>query len=80
MTPRSADLPTTARQLIPGAYERNTLTHRQPGSMGGAGFGSTGIPPGPSPMDSATTAERHKEGGRTSPRGWRTHKGVADGR
>ena len=25
----------TARQLIPGAYERNTQTHRQPGSMGG---------------------------------------------
>jgi hypothetical protein len=54
----------TPRQLIPGAYERNTLTHRQPGSMGGPAFGSTGIPAGPSSMDRATTMEREKEGGR----------------
>jgi hypothetical protein len=57
------DLATTARQLIPGAYERNTLTRRQSGSMGGPAFGSTGIPAGPSSLDNATAAERHKEGG-----------------
>jgi len=54
----------TPRQLIPGAYERNTLTHRQPGAMGGPAFGSTGIPAGPSSMDRETTMEHQKEGGR----------------
>lgn len=53
----------TARELIPGAYERNTLTRRQPGSMGGPGFGSADPPVGPIPMDAATIAERQKEGG-----------------
>ena len=56
----------TARQLIPGAYDRNTLTHRQSGAMGGPAFGSAGIPAGPSSMDAATTRERGKEGGRLS--------------
>ena len=54
----------TARQLIPGAYERNTLTYRQPGFMGGPAFGSVGIPAGPSSMDEETTRQRGKEGGR----------------
>ena len=54
----------TARQLIPGAYERNTLTFRQPGAMGGAASGAPAIPGGPSLMDEATTRERGKEGGR----------------
>lgn len=49
--------------LIPGAYERNTLTHRQSGSMGGAAFGSPDLPIGPSSMDAVTIAEREKEGG-----------------
>ena len=53
----------TARELIPGAYERNTLTRRQPGSMGGPAFGSADAPVGPIPMDAATIAEREKEGG-----------------
>jgi hypothetical protein len=55
----------TARQLIPGAYERNTATHRQPGSMGQA-FGATEIPAGPSSMDTETTRQHGKEGGRLS--------------
>ncbi|MBI2828482.1 MAG: hypothetical protein HYX77_04325 [Acidobacteria bacterium] len=54
---------TTARELIPGAYERSTLTHRQPGSMGGPAFGSADAPIGPGSMDAATIAERQKEGG-----------------
>jgi hypothetical protein len=52
-----------ARRPIPGAYERNTLTYRQPGSMGGALFGSDDVPAGPSTMTPTTIAEREKEGG-----------------
>jgi hypothetical protein len=49
--------------LIPGAYERNTLTHREPGSIGGPAYGSTDVPIGPSSMAPETVAERKKEGG-----------------
>ena len=52
-----------AQALIPGAYERNTLTYRQPGSMGGPASGSAPASTGPSSMDAATIAEREKEGG-----------------
>ena len=52
---------TRAARLIPGAYERNTLTYRQPGSMGGDP--SIAVPIGPSSMDAATIAEREREGG-----------------
>jgi hypothetical protein len=59
----SADPPKDAAQLlIPGAYDRTTLTHRQPGSMSGGAFGSN-TPNGPSSMDAATIAERELEGG-----------------
>ena len=51
-----------ARRLIPGASDRTTLTHRQPGSMGGGAFGSD-MPSGPSSMDAATIAEHELEGG-----------------
>ena len=47
--------------LIPGAYERNTLTHRQPGSMGADT--SVAVPIGSGSMDAATIAEREREGG-----------------
>ena len=46
---------------IPGAYERNTLTYRQPGSMGADT--SVAVPVGSSSMDAATIAEREREGG-----------------
>ena len=49
--------------MIPGAYEPNTVTHRQPGAMGGPPFGSSDMPVGPSTMPPATIAERQKEGG-----------------
>ena len=52
-----------AQALIPGAYERNTLTHRQMGSMGGPAFGSSDIPIGPSSLSAATVADREMEGG-----------------
>lgn len=52
----------TSNGLIPGAYERNRLTHRQNGSMGPASA-SADSPHGSSSMDAATIAERQKEGG-----------------
>jgi hypothetical protein len=52
-----------AQRLIPGAYDRSTLTYRQPGSMGGGAFGSGDIPHGVSSMDAATIFERDLEGG-----------------
>ena len=55
-----------AQRLIPGAYDRTTLTHRQPGSMGGPAFGSSDIAAGPSSMDAATIVERELEGGGVS--------------
>ena len=49
--------------MIPGERERNTLTHRQPGSMGGAEFGwDSGQPPSVL-MDDVTIAEHQREGG-----------------
>jgi len=53
-----------ARQaLIPGAYERNTLTYRQAGSMSGPAYGASDLPNGPSLLDAATIAAREMEGG-----------------
>jgi hypothetical protein len=49
--------------IIPGAYERNTLMHRQPGSIGGSPYGSDDVPIGPSLMAPATIADRQMEGG-----------------
>jgi len=59
----SIDLQDTghAVPLIPGAYERNTLPYRQPGSMGADT--SAAVPIGSSSMDAATIAEREREGG-----------------
>ena len=52
-----------ARRIIPGAYDRTTLTHRQPGSMGGGAFGSGQSPNDPGAIDAALVAERELEGG-----------------
>ena len=57
-----ADEPLTP-VLIPGAYERNTLTHRQAGAMSGPAYGSSDQPHGASLLDAATTAAREMEGG-----------------
>jgi hypothetical protein len=46
--------------LIPGAYERNTLTYREPDSMRADVYAS--VPVGSS-MDAATIAAREREGG-----------------
>lgn len=63
--PLVADSPNkdAARTLIPGAYEPNTLTQRQPGAMGGPPYGAADMPVGSSTMSPATIAERQKEGG-----------------
>jgi hypothetical protein len=50
-----------AAALIPGAYERNTLTRRQLGSMGMSP--SAAMPAGSCSMDAVTIAERQREGG-----------------
>ena len=54
---------TRVQPLIPGAYERNTLTHRQAGSMGAPAFGSANAATGPGSLDAALIADREKEGG-----------------
>ena len=57
------DDPNAALRLIPGAYERNTLTSRQPGSSGGAAYGTDGLANGAGTLSPVTIAERQKEGG-----------------
>jgi hypothetical protein len=59
MTGDGAAIPT----IIPGAYERTKLTHRQAGSMGGGAFGAGGVASVDSMLDAATILEREKEGG-----------------
>ena len=49
--------------MIPGERERNTLTHRQPASMGGPEFGSEIVGPPSVLMDDTTIAEHQREGG-----------------
>ena len=49
--------------MIPGERERNTLTHRQPGSIGGPASGSEVAGTRNALMDEATIAERQREGG-----------------
>ena len=50
-------------RIIPGAYEPNTLTRRQSGSMGGGAFGAGSVPSVHSTLDAATILDREKEGG-----------------
>ena len=49
--------------MIPGERERNTLTYRQPGSMGGPEFGSESECAPSVLMDDTTIAEHQREGG-----------------
>ena len=53
--------PRPAARMIPGAYERNALTYRQPGAIGSDP--SDAMPDGFGSMDAATIAEREREGG-----------------
>jgi hypothetical protein len=63
MTDAASPAASPRKQMIPGARERNTLTYRQPGSMGGPASGASGITQGSSSMDADTIAEREREGG-----------------
>lgn len=49
--------------MIPGAYEPNPPTARQPGTMGGPAFGSMNEPMAHGLLDAATIADREREGG-----------------
>ena len=49
--------------MIPGERERNTLTYRQPGSMGGPASGSDLEGPLSVLMDAVTISEHQREGG-----------------
>jgi hypothetical protein len=49
--------------MIPGERERNTLTYRQPGSMGGPASGSVVEGAQSVLMDATTIAEHQREGG-----------------
>ena len=59
----STNLRNAAQRLIPGAYDRTTLTYRQAGAMSGPAFGSPDQPSGAGSMDAATIAEHELEGG-----------------
>jgi hypothetical protein len=54
---------TGAGSIIPGAYERDTLTHSQPGAPSGPAYGSDDQPQGATTMDEVTIREHEKEGG-----------------
>ena len=52
-----------SEELIPGARDETTLTHRQPGAMGGDPYGAD-IPPNPPQREDETTRVLHElEGG-----------------
>jgi hypothetical protein len=56
--------PISSGRMIPGERERNTLTHRQPGSIGGPASGSDVVGGTREDlMDDATVLERQREGG-----------------
>lgn len=64
-TPPADDASATdpASALIPGAREGDTLTHREPGAIGGV-FTGADIPAGASPwLDEQTLRDRRGEGG-----------------
>jgi hypothetical protein len=51
------------RALIPGEHDRSTLTHREPGAMGGDPYGAD-IPPAPPEWEDDETRRQHElEGG-----------------
>ncbi len=50
-------------QMIPGEYDATTLTHREPGAIGGDPYGAD-IPPTPPEWEDETTRREHElEGG-----------------
>ena len=53
----------TSADLIPGAYDASTLTHREPGAMGGDPYGADIPPAAPDWEDAETCREHEREGG-----------------
>jgi hypothetical protein len=63
----------TSADLIPGARDASTLTHRQPGAIGGDPYGAD-IPPVPPQWEDPETCREHERegGGSERERGGRT--------
>ena len=53
----------TSADLIPGARDPSTLTHREPGSMGGDPYGADIPAVAPEWEDGETCREHEREGG-----------------
>ena len=53
----------TSADRIPGEHDPTTLTHRQPGSIGGRPFGEDNPTQPSEGIDDATRRERQREGG-----------------
>jgi hypothetical protein len=53
----------TSAELIPGARDASTLTHREPGAIGGNPYGADIPPVAPEWEDAATCREHELEGG-----------------
>jgi hypothetical protein len=53
--------------LIPGARDETTLTHRQPGAIGGDPYGAD-IPPVPAGWEDEADREEHEREGGGAPR------------
>jgi hypothetical protein len=61
---REVDTSVAAPEPIPGAYERDTLTYREPGAIGGRFNGADAPPDNPdSIMDDSVREEHRLEGG-----------------
>lgn len=61
---QDADAQCQPRELIPGEYDASTLTHREPGAMGGQFAGADVPSPDPHAwLDERTAFEHAREGG-----------------
>jgi hypothetical protein len=58
----------TSADLIPGARDTTTLTHRQPGAIGGEPHGADIPPTPPGWEDDRTRRDHEREGGGRSKR------------
>ena len=56
----------TSADLIPGERDASTLTHREPGAIGGAPYGADIPPASPDWQDDATRRQHAIEGGGSS--------------
>ena len=66
----------TSADLIPGARDPSTLTHRERGSIGGDPYGADIPPASPDWEDAATRREHEREGGAVARRRGRSQRGI----